>query len=78
MGQSKRLCGNSKMFPTEAPVTMQKFRSQNNSMNVRFVSDYANQEGDFLYGFSAYYIIEGKILVANLDFQKFKQTYISI
>ena len=60
MGQSRRLCGNREMFPSDAPGKTQRFRSQNNSMTIKFVSDYGNDEGDRLVGFSAHYVIEGK------------------
>ena len=61
MGRNQRLCGNHKMFPSDAPANLQKFRSQSNSTTIRFVSDYGDHEGDILTGFKAHYVIEGTV-----------------
>ena len=61
MGRNRRWCGNRKMFPSDAPATLQRFRSQSNSTTIKFISDYGDPEGDALKGFRAHYVIEGTI-----------------
>ena len=83
MGVTKRLCGNYKMFPSDAPATLQKFRSQSNSTTIKFVSDYGDHEGDVLKGFKAHYIIKGivnayKVWIKRLNMRFLQKSVIKL
>ena len=64
MGTVRKLCGTYSRFPTDAPASLEdrpsplhRFRSENNSMTIRFVSDYSNDEPHR--GFKAHYVVQG-------------------
>ena len=55
------MCGNSKLHPYDAPKLQIPLKSEDNIMEIRFVSDYSNDlpELPSPVGFVAHYVEEG-------------------
>ena len=55
----RRLCGNHMRFPAVAPTKGEKYKSEANTVLIRFVSDYSN-EAPLPIGFEAHWTEKGK------------------